>query len=71
MEIENQSTNGTDDSIPKKDEYEAVLKTVSSTLGSDFLSFDTNGLEFISNMIIPAIPTGIKNFVFLLFCVVL
>ena len=45
MEIENDELNTNSSSPPHTKDYEAVLQSVASSMGSDFLSFDTNGLK--------------------------
>lgn len=49
-----------DYSPPRKQDFEAVVKCITPSLGSDFLSFDTDGFSFISDSIIPPIITDIK-----------
>ena len=57
MELENDGINY---NPPQSNNYEVVLKSVASSIGSDFLSFDTNGFEFMTNSIIPSIPTNVE-----------
>lgn len=49
-----------DYSPPHKQDFEAVVKCITPSLGSDFLNFDTDGFSFISDSIIPPILTHIK-----------
>ena len=51
------------DCPPKKPAFEAILKSISPVVGNDFLSFDTNGYDFIASTTIDPIPTGIPIFV--------
>ena len=55
MEIENDELYPNSSSPPHTKDYEAVLQSVASSMGSDFLSFDTDGLKYISEGIIGSI----------------
>lgn len=63
MDIENEGESGMEYSPPRSSEYEATLKVIASSINSDFLTFDTNGFDFISSSIIPPIPTNVSVFV--------
>lgn len=63
MEVENEDSHDMDFAPPHASEYEAICKVVAPILGSDFLSFDSNGFDYISNSIITPIPTNISFFV--------
>ena len=69
MEIENDELNTNSSSPPHTKDYEAVLQSVASSMGSDFLSFDTNGLKYISEGIISSISVQPRFPVFSLFLV--
>lgn len=51
------------DCPPKKPAVEEILKSIAPVVGNDFLSFDTNGYDFIASTTIDPIPTGIPIFV--------
>ena len=57
MEIERDDINY---NPPRSSNYEVILSEVASSIGSDILSFDSNGFDFISNSIIPPIQTDIS-----------
>ena len=52
---------------PKKEELFSIMQSLSPILGSDFLLFDSDGLEYVASGITEPIPTGIPSFVYRLF----
>lgn len=55
MEIENDELITSSSLPPHTEDYDAVLQSVASSMGTDFLSFDTDGLKYISEGIISSI----------------
>lgn len=53
---------------PKKEGLFSVMQSLSPILGSNFLLFDSNGLEYVASGISEPIPTGIPSFVVRFLC---